>query len=61
MKTINAAIQMTGVLAAKLDQSILSKFMIGRKIAKLFKNKVQRTIFFILWFGKTILFYWLIW
>ena len=61
MKTINATIQMAAALSAKLDQSFLSKFMIGRKIANLFKNKTQRTIFLVLWFGKTIVFYWFVW
>ena len=60
MKTIRATLQMAAVLAAKLDQSFLSKFMVGRKIAGLFKNKIHRNIFLSLWFGKTIVFYWII-
>lgn len=59
MKTINTTVQMAKALSAKLDQSFLSKFMIGRKIAGLIKNKTHRNIFMTLWFGKSILFYWI--
>ena len=53
-KSVNAL--QAGLLA--LEQSYLSRFLIGRKIAGMFKNKVHRAIFLILWFGKTVLFYW---
>lgn len=60
MKTISNVFKTALALAVKLDQSFLSKFMIGRKIAGVFKNKIHRYIFLTLWFGKTIVFYWIV-
>lgn len=60
MKTLATTLQMANALSAKVDQSVLSKFLIGRKIAGLFKNKTHRNIFLTLWFGKTIVFYWIV-
>jgi hypothetical protein len=60
IKTIQSVIQSGEQQLSKLDETVLSKFIISRRISQQFKNKSTRRIFLTLWFLKSAIFYWII-